>query len=169
MLETSSPAPEATWRPTGHPVRWFVAACTALAVLATAVWWAGLLAPRLATGPDLGRKIDVAAGRAAVFVRLRNDGPLAVRVTGLSLTGVRDEVLDVRVLLPDPEPDTFGEPGAQGSSAFTLEGGQAAEVQLTFPQDECPPGRLLVHARSAIGVARSDELGLDGSDRERRC
>ena len=169
MLDHRPPAAAVTWHPTGHPVRWFVAACTALAVAATAVWWAGLVAPRLATGPDLARKVDVAAGRAEVFVRLRNDGPLAVRVTGLSLTGVRDELLDVRVLLPDPDPASFGEPGARDFTTFTLEAGQAVEAQFAFPQDECPPGRLLVHARSAIGIPRSDELGFDGSDRDRRC
>jgi hypothetical protein len=169
MLETSSEAPEATWHPTGHPVRWFVAACAAVAVAATAVWWAGLLAPRLATGPRLARHVDVAAGRAEVFVRLRNDGPLAVRITGVSLTGVPDEALDVRVVLPDRDPDTFGEPGAAALRTFTLEGGDGAELQLAFLQDECPPGRLHIRARSALGIARSEELGLDGTSDERRC
>src|SRR5829696_8823492 len=118
MLDAARPAsaPEVTWQPRGHPVLWFLAACTAITVAAIAVWWAGLAAPRLATGPGLARHVDVAAGRATVSVRLRNDGPLAVRVTDLSLTGVRDDVLDVRLLLPDPDPDTFGEPGARGFS-----------------------------------------------------
>jgi hypothetical protein len=169
MLEHPRTAPLATWRPTGHPVRWFVAVCTALTVAATAVWWAGLLAPRLATGPDLARKVDAVAGRAVVFVRLRNEGPLAIRVTGLSLTGVRDEDLDVHLVVPDKAPDIFGEPGARRFTPFTLEGGQAAEAQLAFPQDQCPPGRLLVRDRSAIGIPRSEVLFLDATGRDRRC
>jgi hypothetical protein len=169
MLDAAAPAPPVIWRPTGHPVRWFVAACIAVGLAATAVGWAGLAAPRLATGPGLSRKVDVAAGRAQVFVRLRNDGPLAVRITGVSLTGVRDEVLEVRLLQPDPDPDTYGEPGARELTSVTLGGHEAAEVQLAFPQDECPPGHLRVRSRTATGIPRTVSLGFDGSNRDRRC
>jgi hypothetical protein len=160
MLDPHPPAAEEAWHPTGRPVRWFVATCVTVALVATAVWWAGLVEPRLVTGSGLATQVDTRTGDGLVHMRLRNDGPLSVRITGVSLPAAGADRGDVRFLLPDPDPHTFGEPGAQPFTPFTLAAGQAAELQLAVKSDPCPNARLRVRARSPLGLSRTQEFGV---------
>jgi hypothetical protein len=163
MLDPHPPPTEVAWTPTGHPVRWFVAACAAIAVLATGVWWAGLVAPRLSTGDGMAGHYDADTGRRTVTVRLRNDSPVPVRIVTLTVTGAPDGDFTAEATVPDTDRQTFGEAGSAAVAApFTLGGEEAAEVELTYRDVPCPTRAerrgLRVRSRTLTGLTQSADL-----------
>ncbi len=133
----------------GHPIRSFALTLTALALVAVACWWFGLVAPRLET--TLG---PVGGGTDSVIVTVKISNPTApsVRLLGVDLRarGLRiDRVVD----------------GAEGSTrAFRpirLASSEQRVVTLIGHATRCgqdvsfSDGDLVVRARTALGIRRS--------------
>jgi len=141
----------AVFVPTGNPVRRFVLALAAVGVAASALWFSGLAAPRLAL-----LSADPAAGRqGTLVVRLRNDGPLRVEVRGIRF---RDERLGV---------------GPARPLGVDLGGGDSATFEVDYTID-CGAGtapslaRLMVTVATPLGIERTRNVGDTGL-LERTC
>lgn len=133
--------------PTGNPVSRFVAALAAVGVAASALWFSGLAAPRLAvvSAATATAAVD-AAPRRVLTLRLRNEGPLPVEVRGF-------RARDGRVSI-----------GSARSGAVRLGGGEAATFEVDHLVDcrpglQPPVGRLEVVVRTPLGIERARGLG----------
>jgi len=133
----------------GHPIRSFVLTLTAMAVVAVACWWFGVIAPRLDT--TLGR-VGGSTGSVIVTVTISNPTSLPVRLLGVDLRG--------RGLRIDRVVD-----GAEGSTqAFRpvrLASAEHRVVTLVGHGTRCgqdvsfSDGDLVIRARTALGITRS--------------
>jgi len=139
------------FKPTGNPVRRFVLALAATAVAATALWFSGLAAPRLAVvsaGPPAGSAGGDAL-RGTLVVRLRNDGPLPVEVRSA-------EFLDPRL-----------DAGALRPAGLDLSGGESATFEVDYTIDcdaSAAPamGRLAVTVTTPLRIERTSDVGDTG-------
>ena len=71
------------WVPRGQPVRNFVVACVGIAAVAVALGWSGAARPRL-TETVMSGQANSATNRFSYTVVVRNDGPLAIEITGFT-------------------------------------------------------------------------------------
>lgn len=92
-LETHRPS----YVPTGRPVRRFVVAQVVLAVLFAALWWSGLVAPRLGSRLRSTGPYDRASGQVTAKLDLHNTSPVAVEVRSVTLGDGRLKVDSVQV------------------------------------------------------------------------
>jgi len=122
------------FRPSGHPVVWFVAMVTGLAITLCLTWWAGLVAARativsydITRGPSSINGFDLA---------VVNDGPLAVEIVGAGLTG---------------SPARSVKPVRLGSGERTV-------VHVSVESGDCHDRLLRVDVRSPVGFVRTVEL-----------
>ena len=69
--------------PTGRPVIRFVAALSGIAAVFAALWWSGLVAPRLAV--TVSGDFDHRTNTGVATVSVHNQGPLAARVASMEL------------------------------------------------------------------------------------
>jgi len=141
--------------PTGRPVRRFVVAQVVLVALFGALWWSGLVAPRLGLGDRANGSYELASGRATATVTLRNESPAAVEVLGASLGDGRVPVASMRV--DGRDVGTHGE---------QLAGGQSATVVIEFycrpsPGEERSPARPSVSTRGLLRVTVRTPMGLE--------
>lgn len=151
--------------PTGRtvrPVRRFVVAQLVLAVLFGALWWSGLVAPRLRLGGTSGGYYNTITGQASVDLVLQNNSPGAVEVRHVVPHDRRVKVVSVHV----NDVDVAG-------TALTIAGGGEATLKIEFmcrptPGDESPPGgrpsgrdstRLDITVRTPVGLERSRTIG----------
>jgi hypothetical protein len=142
---------------TARPVRRFVVAQVVLAVLFGALWWSGLVAPRLGLGSTSEASYNHETGRATLEIPLRNHSPLAVEVRRVvpgdgqvTIESVRIDGVDIA---------RAGQRVAGGHEATML-------IELTCgpigpggppPMESAPwvPVRLEITARAPIGLERT--------------
>jgi len=149
-LQTNRPS----YVPTGRPVRRFVVAQVALATLFGALWWSGLVAPRLGLGSKANGSYELASGRATATLTLRNASPFAMEVLGASLGGGGVPVATVR--LDGRDVSTNGE---------RLAGGHSATLVIEFncrpiPGEERNPATPSVSTRAPLRVTVRTPMGL---------
>lgn len=138
--------------PTARPVRRFVVALVSLAVLFGALWWSGLVTPRVTHGDRYGSSLsgsyDSVSGRATMAFGLRNDSLVAVDLRGVTL-GERVTVTSARV---------DGHDLATGSQRLAGRGGRT-RVQLEIT---CRAGGVMARERPAgIEVRVGTAIGLE--------
>ena len=125
---------DVVFRPTGHPVRWFVIVVVGVCAALWLTWWAGLLMARIEAGV-----VDVTNGENGIDgfdVRVANEGPLAVEVVGVGITGSPPLPVD----------------------GVRLDGGEEAVVRLPVHLGPCSERRIRVDVRSPAGVVRAIPL-----------
>ncbi|MEA2973258.1 MAG: hypothetical protein QOG82_1716 [Actinomycetota bacterium] len=147
--------------PAGRPVHRFVAAWLALALLFGALWWSGLVAPRLSLGNTAGGSYNTETGRATVDVTLHNNSPFAVEVRHANPAKGRVRVDSVRINGVDVA--TRGQKVAGGGEAkmlIELNCGPYA-IDDRIPRQSPPSGsvKLEVTVRTAIGLERTGTTG----------
>lgn len=67
----------------GHPIRSFVLTLSALAIVAVACWWMGLVAPRL--GVSLSARTMPGSGAVALTFEVSNPGPLPMSLLAVDV------------------------------------------------------------------------------------
>ncbi|CAA9278347.1 MAG: hypothetical protein AVDCRST_MAG76-3831 [uncultured Acidimicrobiales bacterium] len=135
-------APDVAFRPSGHPVAWFVGVLSALVILLCVTWWAGLVTARVSvTGADPTVNRSAPNGEPYAIngydLAVVNDGPLAVDVVGTGLTGAP----------------------ARPISPVRLRPGQSAKAHVSLKQGDCEDRLLRVEVRSPAGIVRSVKVG----------
>ena len=135
----------AVFMPTGTPVRRFVLALAAVGVAASAVWFSGLAAPRLAVV-----SAEPAAGRhRTLVVHLRNHGRLPVEVRTIRF---RDDRIGAAAVRP---------------VGLDLSGGDVATFEVDYTVD-CGAGsgpasaRMMVTVATSLGLHRTRDVGDSG-------
>lgn len=136
--------PGVVFRPSGHPVRWFVGVLSTLAIMLCVTWYAGLGTARVTVtvddltnepGPN-GEDYGPINGYDLAVV---NNGPLAVEVVGAGLSGAPTRPIS---------PVRLG-PGNRGM------------VHVPLKPGSCADRLLRAEVRSAAGIVRSiDVSGL---------
>lgn len=133
-----------------RPVRRFVAALIAAAVVLLSIWWTGLLAPRLSSDASSGQ-FDLVTRTGVLELDVRNESPTPVRIRDADvLSGAVVEVASV-----DGE-DLDRGPEIAGNSTSIL--------RLEYLADAClaePPGNavgLRLTVRTAAGVTKTQHL-----------
>jgi hypothetical protein len=124
------PSTDVVFQPTGHPVRWFVIVVVAVCAALWLTWWAGLLTARIEGGV-----VDTTSGENGIDgfdIRVVNEGPLAVEVVGVGITGSPPVPVD----------------------GVRLDAGEEAVVRLPVDLGPCYERRFRVDVRSPAGVVR---------------
>lgn len=124
-------APAFTTTP-AHPVRWLVAAVATIAGIFVALWWAGLVNPRV--------EVEASSeGEGVVTIEVVNHGPLEVRVVGVDWPAEGDARLSLVPEEPVPVPaDSVVQVRVTTSAPYCVRSG--------------PPLRL--HVRTPVGIDR---------------
>lgn len=105
------------WAPSRRPVLRASLAVAAVAVLALAGWWAGLLTPRVSLWPEL-RTFDEATLEGEGVVRIENDALGTIRVESVHST---DPSIEVRMLGADVPVPGFAERSVRVAMAYRCE------------------------------------------------
>ena len=150
------------WAPAGRPVLTFLSAGLLLLILSTAAWWAGLASPRLdvTSGGASSAVDDTGAGTASI--RVTNQASLPARVSGVELEG--GQGVEVRFLDVGPGGTATQEAGGGGSD-FTLDGGESADIELSFRSVRCRPGDAgAVTAEVKAPLGRRKPITLEAGD-----
>ena len=147
--------------PTGHPVRSFVLVLTAIGFIFGAIWWTGLIAPRLGEDGEHNGSFDAATEATGVRARYRNEGHMTVRIERISLTSqtlpdvtVESRVLDQRTAASDAGGNQPSLPADQG---FDLPPGRDVEVIIGYRAGQCADhdARLELLVRGPLGFHRT--------------
>lgn len=159
-LKTYVPLSVKTGRPV-RPVRRFVVAQLVLALIFGALWWSGLVAPRMSLGNSSSGSYNFGTGRTTVDLTLRNESPWAVEVRHVNPAKGRGTVGSVRINGDDLA--GHGQTVAGGGEATMLIELACAPfvVDDRIPR-QSPPSysvRLEVTVRTAIGLERTRTTG----------
>ena len=133
--------------------------------MAVALWWSGLLAPRLDIGDGSAGSFDQETLEGDVQLSVRNAGPLPLRIEQVTVGGPGYRSTGAALLAPDPDPDAFGGNDLPAFEPTDLAPGESAELRIGFAVDGCRTDdpHLEARVRTATGLRRSVDLG--GSDR----
>lgn len=139
--------------PTVRPVRRFVIWQVVVAVVFGALWFSGLVAPRLGLGNKAGGMYDTISRRGTVHVELRDKSLLAVDVRGVTLAGGRVNVTSVRI---------NGVDTASGGRRVAGRGMATMDVDYTCPAPVGGPRLPLRQGASAkVEVTVRTPLGIE--------
>src|SRR4051812_8806048 len=107
--------------PRGRPVLRFVSVLTGIAIVATAVWWAGLAAARVDLSID--SRFDAASNSGAALVTMHNRAPLEAWVSEVGVAPDSHGRSYVRLIARDRD------------GVLHLRGGTRQRVTITYTVD----------------------------------
>lgn len=149
-----------TFVPDQRPVKRFVAAIAAATVVLAASWWSGAVAPRVSVPCAIGRVSEL--GVSLIRILVRNEGPLPVDITDVSITDDHIEVVAVRLGKTTLTPQG-GAIGAGEEVIVELEVvARSSEPTATSePSDVRPPDTGVdLTLRTIVGIERTQPTGV---------
>jgi hypothetical protein len=170
MSDPTTSATATGFVPSGHPVRRFVAGLAAVAAVFVALWWTGLVAPRLELSVD--DRFDPGARQGEAVVTVRNQAPLPATVEPPELRdrwgGSSAEEIVVRQtgVTPDHEMRVEGGSVATFTVRFTVDCDRYHRAVNTVSGATDPALELRLRAQGPLG---GDRRALSYTNLARAC